>query len=108
VGLDSKEENLTGMIDMCKGRPTGLREKRPGYGGGEVRYVNRVHVKSSNLRSVGYDKETETLEIEFHDGGLYQYFGVPAGTYEGLVTAPSKGSYFHIFIRDRYRYRKLR
>ena len=36
----------------------------------------RQPVSSSNIRSIGYDSESNTLEIEFHSGGVYQYFGV--------------------------------
>ena len=37
----------------------------------------RQPVTSSNLRTVGYDPITRTLEIEFQDGAVYQYDGVP-------------------------------
>jgi hypothetical protein len=49
-----------------------------------------------------------TLEIEFTDGGIYQYFSVPAHVHEGLMRASSKGSYFHDHIKERYRFRKVR
>jgi hypothetical protein len=70
--------------------------------------MNRVPVQSSNLRSVSYDPTSQTLEIEFHSGGIYQYSGVPAHVHGGLITASSKGSYFHQNIKDRYPYRKVR
>jgi len=37
----------------------------------------RMSVSSSNISSVGYDPKTQTLEVEFHNGGVYQYFNVP-------------------------------
>jgi hypothetical protein len=67
----------------------------------------RVAVVSSNLRSVGYDPATVVLEVEFRSDGIYQYFGVPAGVYGGLMQAGSKGRYFHAFIRDAYAYQKM-
>lgn len=30
--------------------------------------MNRTPVSSSNLKSVGYDQSSNTLEIEFHGG----------------------------------------
>ena len=39
--------------------------------------MNRKPVRSSNISSIGYDSESKTLEIEFHSGGVYQYFNVP-------------------------------
>lgn len=67
----------------------------------------RQPVSSSNIRSIGYDSESNTLEIEFHSGDVYQYFGVPESIYNELMYAPSHGSYFHRHIRDRYRWTKM-
>lgn len=69
--------------------------------------MNRQPVQSSSLLSVGYDKDTNTLEIEFRSDGIYQYFNVPEDIYSGLLNAPSKGTYFHEFIRGRYRYKRI-
>ncbi|MDE9537282.1 KTSC domain-containing protein [Xenorhabdus bovienii] len=69
--------------------------------------MNRVPVSSSNLLSVGYDSTTLTLEIAFHNGGIYQYDGVPANVHQGLMSAPSKGKYFHQYIKNVYPYRKV-
>ncbi|MBE8596842.1 MULTISPECIES: KTSC domain-containing protein [unclassified Xenorhabdus] len=70
--------------------------------------MNRVSVSSSNLHSVGYDQVTRTLEIAFHSGGIYQYDGVPANVHQGLISASSKGKYFHQYIKNVYPYRKVR
>jgi hypothetical protein len=69
--------------------------------------MRRVPVVSSNLRSVGYHSDKCILEVEFHGGGIYQYFGVPAGVYGGLMQAGSKGRYFHTFVKDRHSYQKV-
>jgi KTSC domain len=69
--------------------------------------MQRISVASSNLASVGYDPITQTLEIEFHNGGVYQYFGVPTEVYEGLVSAGSKGGYHAAYIRDSYSYSRV-
>lgn len=71
--------------------------------------MERQRVISSNLASVGYDPDSETLEIEFLNGGLYQYFNVPERIYDGLMAASSHGTYFAQYIKKGgYRYRKLR
>jgi len=71
--------------------------------------MERQHVSSSNLKSVGYDSETNTLEREFLSGGLYQYFNVPESIYNGLMAASSHGSYFDQYVKKGgYTYRKLR
>ena len=69
--------------------------------------MNRVPVSSSNLASVGYDLETLTLEVEFLNGGVYQYFDVPPHEHEALMQAPSHGKYFSANIRNDYRYTRL-
>jgi hypothetical protein len=69
--------------------------------------MERTSVSSSNLCSVGYDPDSQTLEIEFNHGGVYQYSGVPEGEYQGLMNAGSKGQYFHANIKSRYPYSKL-
>jgi len=70
--------------------------------------MERAPVDSSNLRSIGYDPETQTLEIEFHSGGIYQYFNVPPDIYTGSMNASSHGKYFYEHISDVYRYRRMR
>ncbi len=71
--------------------------------------MERIPVQSSNLASVGYDATSSTLEIEFHSGGIYQYDGVPQEIYDGLLSADSKGKYFHRNIKNAgYPYTKIR
>ncbi len=69
--------------------------------------MSREPVSSSNLRSVGYDGWTGTLEVEFRSGAIYQHYGVPASLYHGLMDAISKGSYYHYHLRCRYDYRRV-
>ena len=70
--------------------------------------MNRQLVSSSDIRSVGYEAETRTLEIEFHSGGIYHYSEVPEMEYQDLMLAASKGSYFHRHIRNQYPTRRIR
>lgn len=70
--------------------------------------MERTPVSSSDLRSVGYDPRSQTLEIEFNSGGIYQYFDVPESVYRGLMGASSHGQYFHRNIKDSYRYSRVR
>ncbi len=66
--------------------------------------MERTPVVSSNVASVGYDAPSQTLEIEFNDGAIYQYFDVPQAIYDGLRSADSPGRYVHQQIRGVYRY----
>ncbi|AFY68553.1 hypothetical protein Pse7367_0237 [Thalassoporum mexicanum PCC 7367] len=70
--------------------------------------MERKSVSSSNLASVGYAPDTQILEVEFMNGGLYQYSSVPQSVYAGLMSASSHGSYFNQYVRNVYSYQKIR
>ena len=70
--------------------------------------MRREPVSSSNLRSVGYDPTSATLEIEFNSGGVYQYAGVPAQVQDSLLRSGSLGRYFASQIKDVYPCVKVR
>lgn len=69
--------------------------------------MNRTPVVSSNVASVGYDDDNSTLEIEFNNGAVYQYFDVSRIVYDGLMSADSVGSYLASHIKGHYRYSKV-
>ncbi len=62
--------------------------------------MHRTKVTSKALRSVGYDPDARTLEIEFDSGNIYRYFDVPEPFHIGLMTAASHGEFFSAYIRD--------
>jgi hypothetical protein len=64
--------------------------------------MDRQSVSSSNLASVGYDPGSETLEIEFLNGRIYQYYNVPEFMHERLMQAPSVGTFFNAEIKNAY------
>jgi KTSC domain len=55
--------------------------------------MDRKAVDSSMLASIGYDPNTQTLELEFNSGEVWQYMDVPPAEFEGLMNASSHGSY---------------
>jgi hypothetical protein len=65
--------------------------------------VLRQVVDSSSLRSIGYDRRSQTLEIEFDSGGVYRYLDVPNAVWLGLKQAESKGKFFQAHVREQYR-----
>lgn len=70
--------------------------------------MERQRVSSSNVRSIGYDEASSTLEVEFNGGGVYQYYSVPEGVHASLMRASSKGSYLNDHVKNRYRCRQVR
>jgi len=69
--------------------------------------MERTHVESSNIESIGYDPDSETLEIEFIKGGLYQYYNVPEYVHGELMSASSHGGYLSSSIKSTYSYGKV-
>jgi len=62
---------------------------------------------SSNVKSVGYDPETDILEIEYKDSGIYQYDGVSKRAYTNLLRTDSPGSYIHRNLIPKHKGRKI-
>jgi hypothetical protein len=48
------------------------------------------------------------LQIEFNNGSIYDYFRVPTQYFEGLLSASSAGRYFHMHVKGRYRFKRVR
>lgn len=69
--------------------------------------MNRQHVESSNIESIGYDSNSQTLEIEFLNGSIYQYFDVPQHIFDELMSADSHGKYLEANIKGHYKYSKV-
>ena len=69
--------------------------------------MDKQPVSSSTVVSIGYDRQTETLEIEFGSGRVYQYYGVPDNLHSEIMQVPSKGQFFNTYIRDQYPYSRV-
>lgn len=68
--------------------------------------MRRELIVSENLRSVGYNHSTETLEIEFNESSIYEYYDVPEHIFIALMNASSHGKYFFKNIRFNYKTRE--
>lgn len=97
-GLESyaKKSKLEDLIDKKTAKE--IRQEEKQY---------RIVVESSNIQSIGYDSKGQTLEVEFLNGSLYQYFNVPQSSYNELINADSLGKYFIANIKGHYRYSKV-
>ena len=69
--------------------------------------MRRDSVASTNVAAVGYDPKTQTLEVEFLSGSVYQYYGVPDHLHDNMMRAASKGKYLNAYIKDRYPYSRV-
>ena len=69
--------------------------------------MERIRVFSSHIVSVGYDTGQKILEVEFKDGKVYQYLGVPSQIYDQMMDSDSKGTYLHRYVRNKYKFLKV-
>ena len=69
--------------------------------------MKRTHVNSSNIAEIGYDIATQTLEIKFNNGMVYQYFDVPDHINTDIMHDTSHGEYLAQHIKGVYRYSKV-
>ncbi|QOD62742.1 KTSC domain-containing protein [Ochrobactrum sp. MT180101] len=63
--------------------------------------------ESSNVQSIRYNEATSTLEVTFHNGGMYEYYDVPAHVSQEFENSASKGQYLSAHIKGTYRYSKV-
>ena len=66
--------------------------------------MDRLAVALSNVRAVGYDPQTQTLEVEFLSGSVYQYYGVPDHMHAQMMQESSKGKFLNYYIKNSYPY----
>ena len=69
--------------------------------------MRRIRVRSSHIRSVGYNKDQSCLEIKFKNREVYQYHDVPVDVWKGLMASMSKGQYMHKNVRGKYKHKRL-
>lgn len=67
--------------------------------------MERHPVSSSNIATIGY--EDGTLEVEFLNGSVYQYFDVSENVYQGLMNAGSHGQFLNQVVKGNYRYARI-
>jgi hypothetical protein len=67
--------------------------------------VERKQVKSSYVRSIGYDRGT--LELEYKNGAIFQYKKVPEKIYGALMEAESLGRFIRFYIQPDYEYERI-
>ncbi|MGH3385839.1 MAG: KTSC domain-containing protein [Nocardioidaceae bacterium] len=66
--------------------------------------MKRKRLDSSSIASVGYDRESQTLEVEFTNGGVYRYLEVSEFVHAALIRSPSPGTYLNTQIKPHYRF----
>ena len=64
--------------------------------------MHRFPIPSTEFTQVGYQEDSETLEIQFVKGGVYQFYNVPLTVFDEFMNASSKEGYYHSKIGERF------
>jgi len=62
---------------------------------------------STAIANIKYDDRRNRLTVTFVTGRIYEYVDVPSEVAESFQSANSKGTFFNIYIRDRYDFREM-
>ena len=69
--------------------------------------MKRINIQSSSIVSIGYDIDSETLQVEFTRGAVYNYYQVLPRQFCELLFADSIGSHFSKRIAKIYNFEKV-
>ncbi|XCW69507.1 KTSC domain-containing protein [Kosakonia cowanii] len=56
---------------------------------------------------MGYDPQSRTLEIRFHDKRTYQYHEVPERIFTLFLTVVSKGRFYDGVVKGKYKEKRI-
>lgn len=73
----------------------------------ELPLLDLEAVTSSNIAGIGHDPLTNTLDVGFTNGTVYRYGHVSRDEYRAFLGAPSAGTYFAKYIRNKYNMRQV-
>ncbi len=62
---------------------------------------------STAIANIEYNGQRERLTVTFLTGRIYEYVDVPCEVAASFKSAPSKGTFFNSYIRDRYDFREM-
>jgi hypothetical protein len=62
---------------------------------------------SSNIARWSYDASSKILRVEFRNGRIYEYLGVPRDVADEGEAAPSAGTWLAESVKGRFEYRRV-
>ena len=63
---------------------------------------------SSHLERSKYNWMEHTMDVEFQNGSVYRYHGVPPQEYQAFLNAPSQGEHHADHIKSNYVVKKIK
>jgi hypothetical protein len=46
-----------------------------------------IPIQSNNVAAAGYNESTQVMTVQFRNGALYEYYGVPSDLWESFIAA---------------------
>ena len=65
-------------------------------------------IKSSQISYIGYDRVTKELFVTFKNDSTYKYEDVPQEVFKKLLGASSVGNYFSTWIKNEYKFTRIK
>ncbi len=69
--------------------------------------IEWIEVESNNIAAIRYIPEGRELSVQFNNGSVYAYSGVPADVFEDFKAADSKGKFLNEHIKGVYDYKRV-
>jgi hypothetical protein len=69
-----------------------------------------ISITSSNVAAAGYDFESSVMKVQFLNGALYEYYGVPLELWESFLSAqpnPWSTVGYPRLVGEEYQYRRI-
>lgn len=64
--------------------------------------IKNAKVISSNIAEIGYNSESQVMEVVFNNGNKYRYAKVPKDIFDGFGKAESLGAFLAANIKGKY------
>jgi non-canonical (house-cleaning) NTP pyrophosphatase len=64
--------------------------------------MDMIEVKSSVLKSIGYDAEAQKVHVEYQNGSTFAFVAVPADVYEKFKNSESVGKFMNAELKGKY------
>lgn len=64
-------------------------------------------MRTNHDRIIYMGYENQTMRLQFDDGSLYEYYGVPQSVFAQFQASPTKDSFLSQYIRGHYAYKRL-
>ncbi len=69
--------------------------------------MKRIKIESDCIISIGYNETSRTLEVEYKNGSVYQYFDIGVEVYNRIKNERLHSEYFREEVVPNYEYEKI-